>query len=141
MGCTEIGIDGERKAREVLKNHNFEIFQADWIIKTNDNKYFIVEVKNKSGIFKKMNPITNKEDAPFDGHGLDSRQIYARLQFQKITGIRTIFMVIDEEQHKVIWNFLDELCDVAFETRNHIMIFPLERFLPEEKLMEIQNGT
>lgn len=132
MSITEEGIEGERLARIILIKYGFQLFGGDWIIKSIQGKYYLVEIKHKSECFR---------SPPFDGHGLDKYKIIIREQFRKDTGIRTILLIIDKEQKKVFWNFLDILeKGDYFKTKNNIIIYPLGNFLPEEKFEELNNG-
>lgn len=132
MSITEEGCEGERIAREILKRHGFSsLFGADWVVKSSKGEYFVVEVKYKSEPFKKP---------PFDGHGTELRQIIAREQFRKDTGIKSILLII-EKSGRVLWNFIDVLeKGESFTTRNQIRIYPLTNYLSEEKLEELHNG-
>ena len=125
MSITNDGITGEQLARIILKKHHFNLFGGDWIIKSKTGNYYLVEVKHKE-MFKAP---------PFDGQGLDLRQILARKEFQEKTGIRTVFLVIDKVTKKTYWNFLDTLfAGKQFQTRHKIVIFPLENYLNEDEL-------
>lgn len=119
MSITEVGRKGEQIARDILKNR-FKvdgIFQADWMV-MKDGKYYVVEVKHKE-MFKAP---------PFDGHGLDIRQVMAREEFYKRTGIRCLFLVIDMSG-VVYWQWLDVLEGKRkFTTRNVIRVYALEGF-------------
>lgn len=134
MSINEQGQEGEKFARKVLMKYGFyKIFGADWIIKLHNGKYVVIEVKYKSEPFKAP---------PFDGHGLDLRQVQAREQFRKDTGIRSILLVIDKDSEKVYWNFIDQLeKGENFTTKNQIRIYPLTNFLPEERLEDLHNGN
>ena len=132
MAITEEGIEGEKIARIILKKYGFQLFGGDWIIKSSQGKYYLVEIKHKSESFKAP---------PFDGHGLDLFKINAREQFRRDTNIRTILLIVDKEQKKVFWNFLDILeKGDYFKTKNNIIIYPLDNFLPEEKFEDLNNG-
>ena len=118
MSITEQGRDGEKQARLFLKRMGCSnIFPADCLIKLNSG-WYVVEVKKK----EKFKP------PPFWGHGLDVRQIKARLGFYKETGIRCLFLVFDVEG-EIYWQWLDVLeSGQKFTTRNTIRIYPLENF-------------
>jgi len=77
MGITQQGIDGEQRLFKYLAKKGIHFFQAD-AIGLNAKKYEIYEVKNKAEPFK---------PPPFYGHGLEIRQVKARLEFQKKTGM------------------------------------------------------
>lgn len=127
MSITNVGIKGEQKAREILKQNGFNIFQADWIAKTKNN-YCLIEVKHKE-MFKKP---------PFDGHGLDLRQVFARMEFYKKTKIPTILLIINLPDDKVYWEYLHKLEEgEKFDTRNNVRIYPLINFNSEETLKEV----
>jgi hypothetical protein len=121
MSITIQGIEGEKIARNVLKN-NFGInnlFQLDWLFKYND-KYYCVEVKHKELFIP----------PPFYGQGLDLRQVNSRIEFYKKTGIRCIFMVIDKDDGNIYLQWLDKLEKGIdkFTTRNNIRIYNIDRF-------------
>lgn len=75
MSITEIGRDGEKRARKLLKNLGcINIFQADWLVQKHENgPWYVVEVKQKE----------RYEPPPFEGHGLNIYQVQMRLKFQK----------------------------------------------------------
>lgn len=119
MANTNIGIEGECLAREVLINR-FKvdsIFQADWIVEKNGS-YYVVEVKHKE-MFKAP---------PFDGHGLDVRQVKSRMRFFRRFNIRCLFLVIDLKG-RVFWQWLDVLEQGRkFDTRKGVRIYAIEGF-------------
>jgi penicillin-binding protein-related factor A (putative recombinase) len=120
---TQRGIRGEAQARIALKNNGFIIAQIDWMgFYISKGKYFTFEVKNKE-LFK---------SPPFDGHGLDIREINFRMKFYKDTGIRCIFMVLCEEENCWYWNALDVLEDappeLKFTTKNDVRVYDLSLF-------------
>jgi hypothetical protein len=120
MSITEIGRQGEQLARTVLKE-TFkvdDIFQADWLVKAKDN-WHVIEVKHKE-LFK---------PPPFYGQGLDIRQVKARLKFQKDTGIRCLFLVIESPSNKVYWQWLDVLEQTKYiDTKNAVRIYDIKNF-------------
>lgn len=119
MSINDIGKEGERLARTVLidKFKVDGIFQADWIVEKNDN-YYVVEVKHKE-MFKAP---------PFDGHGLDIRQVKSRMKFFRKFNIRCLFLVIDMTG-KVFWQWLDVLEQGRkFDTRKGVRIYAIEGF-------------
>lgn len=127
MSINDIGKEGERKARIVLKDvfHVDNIFQADWIIGVND-KWFLVEVKHK----EMFTP------PPFYGQGLQAYQADMRLKFQRETGIRCLFLVIDINTGEIFWEWLDNLQKTNyFETRNGIRIYDIRHFHKVKKFM------
>lgn len=126
MSINDIGKEGERLARIVLKDW-FKvdgIFQADWIVNKN-GKYYVVEVKHK----EMFSP------PPFYGHGLDIRQVKARMQFYKDKDIRCLFLVIDMDG-TVYWQWLDELEKTKYlDTKNGVRIYNIEHFVKLPKKM------
>lgn len=121
MSILEQGIEGEKLARIILKD-KFKvdnIFQADWIV-LKDNKYYVIEVKHKQ-LFK---------SPPFDGQGLDIRQVNIRIKFYKDTGIRCLFLVIDKDTERTYWQWLDVLEHTEyFTTKNNIRIYNITKFI------------
>jgi len=114
----ELGKEGEQEARILLKKCGFWIMQVDWMGERN-GEYLLFEIKKK----EKFKP------PPFVGHGLDYRQVVARLRFQKKTGIRCMFLVKDVDDGLWYWNYLDILEDgEKFMTRNKIRVYPLTAF-------------
>lgn len=127
MSINDIGKDGERMARSILKSQGCtDIFQADWMVKfQNYDKWIVVEVKHKERF----------KAPPYDGHGLNAYQADKRLKFQKDTGIRTLFLVIGMDDDVVYVQWLDTLHKMTmerygklFETRNGIRIFDIRFF-------------
>lgn len=118
MSINELGRKGEELARLFLKDKGFALFQADWIGKK-DGNYTVFEVKHKERF---LSP-------PFDGHGLDVRQVTARLQFYKETGIRCCFVVFEPDSNEVLTQWLDVLeAGEKFTTKNNVRIYPIENF-------------
>ena len=130
MSITEIGREGENLARIVLQYFGCDIFQADWLAQK-DGQWYIIEVKRKERFIP----------PPFEGHGLDCRQVEARLKFQKETGIRCLLMVFDLTDGNVYWQWLDILDDGRYyDTENKIRIYPIESYnklLSERELSQI----
>lgn len=119
MSINDIGKVGERMAREILKDWFGVdgIFQADWLVKK-DGRYYVVEVKHKE-MFK---------PPPFYGHGLDTRQVRARMKFMQETGIRCLFLVIDMDG-TIYWQWLDVLEQGRhFDTKNQVRIYDIAGF-------------
>jgi hypothetical protein len=141
MSINKQGIEGEEIAREILKRNGFlTLFGGDWIVKSMFDNYYVVEVKNKSECFKEG--FAGNGYCEFDGHGLDLRQVLVREEFRKRTGIRTILLIIDKEKKKAMWNFLDVLeSKEIFKTKNGIHIYPINNFLEENSLGELNNGN
>lgn len=120
MSINDIGKEGESLARVILQKQMKvdKIFQADWLI-SKGNKWFVVEVKHKE-LYK---------SPPFDGQGLDVRQVNMRLNFYKDTGIRCLFLVIDKDTKLVYWQWLDKLEETKhMTTKNGIRIYNIEHF-------------
>jgi hypothetical protein len=99
----EIGHDGEKIALEVFKQFLKvdSIFQADWIVEKNNN-YYLIEVKHQER-YKKI----KRDD--IEGHGLPLWQVKARMKFQKATGIRVLFFVVEKPTGIIFWQWMDEL--------------------------------
>ena len=120
MSINSIGREGEWLARNVLIDR-FKvdgIFQADWLVEKN-GKYYVVEVKHKE-MFKAP---------PFDGHGLDVRQVKARMKFFRTVGVRCLFLVIDLNG-KIFWQWLDVLEEgPKFDTKKGVRIYALDSFV------------
>lgn len=117
MSIMEAGIKGEKLARLFIKKCKFNnLMQLDWVA-LKDGKYFQFEIKCKEHF----------KSPPFDGHGLNKYQCERRLEFQKSTGIRCGFIVF--ENNKIYYQWLDKLFEgKKFETKNGIVVFPLENF-------------
>lgn len=119
MSINDIGKEGERLARIILKER-FKvdgIFQADWMVQKN-GKYYVVEVKHK----EMFSP------PPFYGHGLDIRQVKARMEFYKSKDIRCLFLVIDLDG-TIFWQWLDILEETKyFDTRNKVRVYDIRNF-------------
>ena len=119
LSITEIGIEGENLARLTLKNWGCDnIFQADWLVQKN-GQWYVVEVKRKERYIP----------PPFEGHGLDIRQVKARLQFYQDTGIRCLFLVFDMTDGNTYWQWLDVLDNGEYyDTAHRIRIYPIEKY-------------
>ncbi len=66
---------------------------------------------------------------PFQGQGLDIRQVRARMAFYKDTGMRCLFLVIDASTGMQYWQWLDELENTKyFDTRNSVRIYNVSQF-------------
>ena len=120
MSINDCGKEGERLARSVLIDR-FKvdgIFQADWIIEKN-GKYYVVEVKHKE-MFKAP---------PFNGHGLDVRQVKSRMRFYNAHGIRCMLLVIDMSG-RIFWQWLDVLEQgQKFDTKTGVRIYNIDGFV------------
>ena len=119
MSINDIGKEGERMARIILKN-KFKvdgIFQADWLVNKNGIDY-VIEVKHKEMF----------APPPFYGHGLDIRQVRARMDFYKRHNIRCLFLVIDMDG-TVYWQWLDTLEKTKYyDTKNRVRIYDIQEF-------------
>jgi len=118
MDIYELGKEGEQKARLLLKKRGFYIGQSDWIGKKN-NQWNRFEIKRK----ERFNP------PPFEGHGLDIRQVNYAIEFQKDTGIQTILLIYEIGTNKWFMRRIDELEKrEKFDTKNNIRIYKLSNF-------------
>lgn len=128
MSINDIGKEGEKLAREILKD-KFKvdgIFQADWIVQKGGKDY-VVEVKHKEAF----------SPPPFKGHGLDIRQVKARMQFYKKYGIRCLFLVIDMDG-TIYWQWLDVLEETPYHTTtNQIRVYNIACF----KTIKAENAS
>jgi len=116
-----LGQDGEKKALAILKKLGFECSSPDWLVCKNE-VYTIIEVKRKD----RFTP------PPFFGHGLDTRQIYLRMNFFKKTGIRTFLMIFETKTESIWGQYLDVLEDNnnGFTTKTgKIKVYPLGEFI------------
>lgn len=119
MGMTQQGIEGEQLLFKYLHNKGIIFFQPDGIGLDKDN-YVLYEVKNKAEPFY---------PPPFLGHGLEIRQVNARLNFQKKTGIRCKFIVFETKSNVICQQWLDELeKGEHFDTAKGIRIYPIDNF-------------
>jgi len=119
MVALEEGVVGEQKLFTYLRNKGIEFFQADAIGKEN-GRLVVYETKNKAEPF---------QPPPFLGHGLELRQVVARLKFQQETGIRCKFVVFHQKNNTVCSAWLDELeMGEHFDTKNGIRIYPIDNF-------------
>jgi len=115
----ELGREGEQKARLLLKENGFWLGQSDWIGKK-DGKWIRFEIKRK----ERFNL------PPFEGHGLDIRQVNYALEFQKDTGIPTILLIYEAGTNKWFMGRIDELeKGEKFDTKNGIRIYKLDNFI------------
>ena len=127
MSINDIGKEGERLARNVLIDR-FKvdgIFQADWMVERNGH-YFIVEVNHKD-MFKAP---------PFDGYGLDARQVKSRMRFFRATGIRCLLLVIDM-RGRIFWQWLDILeKGEKFDTKRGMRIYHIKNFVKAGRISD-----
>lgn len=122
MNINELGKEGEQQARLLLKKRGFWIGQSDWIGKK-DNQWIRFEIKRK----ERFTP------PPFEGHGLDRRQIEYAKEFQKDTGIHTTLLIYEVGSNKWFMRRLDELeKGEHFDTRNNVRIYKLSNFIELE---------
>ncbi len=118
MDIHELGKEGEQKARLLLKQKGFYIGQSDWIGKK-DNQWVRFEIKRKERF----------NSPPFDGHGLNIRQVNYAIEFQKDTGILTILLIYEIGTDKWFVRRLDKLeKGEKFDTKNNIRIYKLSNF-------------
>jgi hypothetical protein len=114
----KIGRDGELKALNLFKRLGFEVQSPDWIA-IKDNQCIVLEVKHK----ERFRP------PPFEGHGLDLRQIYLRNVLYKKTGMRTYVIIFEINTNNIFGNYLDSLeRGDYFYTTNRIRVYPLHCF-------------
>lgn len=114
----ELGEIGEKEALILFKKLGFEVQSPDWVAIKN-NQCFIIEAKYK----ERFKP------PPFEGHGLDKRQIYLRTNLFKKTKIRTYLIVFEKDSNNIFASYLDELEEGEyFDTKNDIRIYPLYSF-------------
>ena len=121
LDCSDSGIDGENKARLILKKHNqHNIQQCDWIVKRDDGSYFIVEVKNKK-LF---------EPEPFWGTGTDIAQIKLRTQLLSDKGMDTLFMQFIPDNPGIYFTgWLSKLEKTEyFDTSGQVRIYDIRHF-------------
>lgn len=120
MGINEEGIEAERKGRLFLKSkgmHNLQ--QIDWLFKSENGKYFAVEVKHRELFVP----------PPFLGTGLDISQLKLRTQLLADLNIDTYLIVFVKNNDTTYWNLLSVLeAGNHFDTRNGIRIYPIESF-------------
>lgn len=115
---SELGKEGERKARLYLKKKGFKIQQIDWLA-NRDGVWISVEVKNKE-LYK---------PPPFLGTGLNEHQANSRMKLWKEKGIRAYLFSRDCSTGICYGQWLDVLLDGPIHiTKKHIIIFPIESF-------------
>lgn len=114
----KLGKSGEEKARKLFKQMGFEMQSPDWIA-IKDNQCFVIEVKHKERF----------QPPPFEGHGLDLKQIYLRNTLYEKTGMRTYLIIFERYTNNIYGNYLDKLeCGDYFDTTNKVRIYPLHCF-------------
>ncbi len=118
MDIHELGKEGEQKARLLLKQKGFYIGQSDWIGKK-DNQWVRFEIKRKERF----------NSPPFNGHGLNVKQVNYAIEFQKDTGIPTMLLICEIGTDKWFVRRLDKLeKGEKFTTKNNIRIYKLSNF-------------
>ena len=119
MSITNEGIEGEQKARLLLKSLGYSVQQLDWIGKK-DGQWTIFEVKTRE-LF---------DPPPFLGTGLDIRQLNLRNQLFMELDLRTVLIVYEKGKDNIYWQYLDILeAGTHFDTRNNIRIYPIKNFI------------
>lgn len=124
MSITQDGIDAEKEARLFLNAKGiYDIQQFDWFIKK-ENKYYIIEVKNRE-LFK---------PPPFWGTGLDIAQIKKRIQVFNDLGIDTILLVFEKDTENIYFAYLSKLeKTIYYDTKNKIRIYNIENFKKDKQ--------
>jgi hypothetical protein len=125
----ELGKEGEQFARLKLKEKGYWIGQIDWLGKRN-GEWTKFEIKRK----ERFNP------PPFEGHGLDRRQIdYSNELFQD-TGIRTYLLIYEIGTNIWYGQYLDILeAGSKFDTKNGVRIYKLDNFEPSKRGHNLKN--
>lgn len=131
----ELGKFASDLVRNWLKKSGYSVFQIDWMgqyfsKEKNDLVDVVFEVKGKG---RKWTP------PPYYGHGLDIRQVYARMSFYRRTGIRPYFIVWDQEEQCLYGNYIDELEKLPnlYTSPGNIRIYPishLHRYTAEDTI-------
>jgi len=124
MGITEEGIEAEKRGRAFLRSKGiYNVQQIDWLCKIGE-KYYAVEVKHRE-LF---------EPPPFQGTGLDIRQLELRRQLLTDLDIDTYLIVFLKDTNMVYWQLLSVLeAGNHFDTKNNIRIYPIENFKCQEE--------
>ena len=115
----ELGREGEQQARIILSEMGFMVQSPDWLGRR-DKEWICFEIKKKERFLA----------PPFDGHGLDIRQIKLRTELLNDTGIRTYLMIFEVPTNKIWGQFLDILeSSESFLTQTgKIKIYPLKNY-------------
>lgn len=129
MGIQKQGIIGERLGLQVLqKLTNAELLmQPDWLFKVK-GKWNVTEVKNKQRFIGRKG--TSLEG--YEGQGLNLVQVNTRLEFQKDTGIRCLFVCFEPGSRYVYMQWLDTLentNDKLTFSQSGIRIYNLQHFV------------
>ena len=122
MSITEDGIKAEKQARQWLRSKKiYDLQQIDWIVKRN-NKWFIVEVKNRE-LFK---------PPPFEGTGLDISQLERRRAIFNDLKMDTLLVVFVADTVYYNWVFTVLEKTEYFDTKNKIRIYNITNFKKEK---------
>ena len=123
VGITDDGIEAERKARNWLRGKGvFNLQQLDWLYKASDGRYFCIECKARE-LYKAP---------PFDGTGLDIKQLNLRKQLYDDLSIDTILLVYEKGTNNIYWQMITKLeLGRKFDTKNKIRIYDILSFNKE----------
>ena len=115
----ELGREGEQQARIILSEMGFMVQSPDWLGRR-DKEWICFEIKKKERFLA----------PPFDGHGLDIRQIKLRTELLNDTGIRTYLMIFEVPTNKIWGQFLDILdsSESVLTQTGKIKIYPLKNY-------------
>ena len=110
------GWVGENIIRKHLERTRTRYFQADII--EYGNGLFCGEVKHQERF---VHP---------DGHGLPPWQFNARLEFQRLTGIRAKLYIVEKPSDIILWQYFDILqnSNGFLSPTGGRIIFPIEAF-------------
>jgi len=118
MSIQTDGIQAEKMAYNFLKGKVDYIQQLDWLCQKND-KWFFIEVKNRE-LFKAP---------PFDGTGLDKKQLWLRMKVLKELKLQTYLLVFIKNTTDIYGQYLSVLeKGEYFDTKNQIRIYNLKNF-------------
>ena len=123
MAIQQDGIIGEKLAMDFLHKKGLKVFQPD-VIAHNEKMYMIGEAKFK-------------HEQEFDGvvgHTIPYRQVKARLEAYKDTGLRCMFIVFDKDEPVVYYEWLDFLYRPGYYVYHEnfkSVLFPINRFRSE----------
>ena len=114
----ELGKEGEEKIMLLLKSWRYKVQSPDWLAEK-DGEWICVEAKRK----ERFTP------PPFEGHGLDLRQVFLRNKMLKEIKIRTLLVIYEIGTDDIYFQWLDILeKGEKFVTKNNIVIYPLKIF-------------